>query len=55
VDDTKQSKDGLVVTRRNSKEVMGFSARTQSDERDNDADGLVGGFGGAVHAAGFSK
>jgi hypothetical protein len=55
VDDTKQSANGLVLTRRNSKEVMGFSARTQQFDLDNDGDGATGGFGGAVHAAGFSK
>ena len=55
VDDTKQSENGLVVTRRNSKDVAGFSARTQPFDVDNDNDGATGGFGGAVHAAGFSK
>jgi hypothetical protein len=57
VDQTKESPSGLVVTRRNSKDVMGFSARSESS-----ADGAVmmggmgmGGLGGAVHSAGFSK
>jgi hypothetical protein len=55
VDERKQSENGVVVTRRNSKEVMGFSARTQAS--DNDGDGVMdgSGFGRAVHAAGFSK
>ncbi|MGE5191666.1 MAG: hypothetical protein ACM3U2_04135, partial [Deltaproteobacteria bacterium] len=58
VDNTKQSESGLVVTRRNSKEVMGFSARTESADRDGAGmmGGMgMGGFGGAVHSAGFSK
>ena len=57
VDQTKESPSGLVVTRRNSKDVMGFSARSESS-----GDGAammggmgMGGFGGAVHSAGFSK
>ena len=58
VDDTKQSAGGLVVTRRNSKEVMGFSARTEA--ADAAPAGMMGGmgmggFGGGVHSAGFSK
>src|SRR5262245_20990346 len=55
VDDTKESTNGLVLTRRNSKDVTGFSARTQPCDVDNDGDGPVAGFGGVVHAAGFSK
>jgi hypothetical protein len=55
VDDTKHSENGLVLTRRNSKEVTGFSARTQTYDVDNDADSTAGSFGGVVHAAGFSK
>jgi hypothetical protein len=52
VDETRESA-GLVVTRRNSKEVMGFSARTEAADAAPPA--MMGGFGGSVHAAGFSK
>jgi hypothetical protein len=52
VDDTKESAGGLVVTRRNSKEVMGFSARTEAADA---APAATGAFGGSVHSAGFSK
>jgi hypothetical protein len=56
VDDTERSENGLVLTRRNSKEVTGFSARTpQPYDVDNNYDGAAGAFGGVVHAAGFSK
>jgi len=56
VDDTKLADGGLVVTRRNSKDVMCFSARTAASEAAPAAMGGMGGsFGGAVHSAGFSK
>ncbi len=57
VDDTKESAGGLVVTRRNSKDVIGFSARTEDAEAAPAAMGGMGmgGFGGGVHSAGFSK
>jgi hypothetical protein len=57
VDQTKESPNGLVVTRRNSNDVMGFSARSESSGDDAAMMGGMGmgGFGGAVHSAGFSK
>jgi hypothetical protein len=56
VDETKKSAGGLVVTRRNSQDVIGFSVNAESWDSDNDGDGAAdGAIGGSVHAAAFSK
>jgi hypothetical protein len=49
VSGTKQTKGGLVLTRRVTKEGVSYSASGNKD-----ADGMTGGMGGAIHSAGYA-
>lgn len=51
VEKKSDSQGGLVVTKRDSEKVMSFSAA----DGNTAAFGMGGGFGGAVHSAGFAK